>query len=208
METARCKIGQTAQSKAIKDLAAADYQLQLHEDAVLKEHAATKQADEDELASLQKAVDDRKADMEKRQVSNQEALDQITAIRTQITMSRKTLPASTAAEETPQAATEPTSVTSLPQPLTDVMRMMQSLLDSVKAIPNMPTEAQQQMQTLQTTIDTNIKPMMSVATPPPVSSQFGPAAPSKTSSAASAHPYAEADKSKKTMWGDCQGDDA
>ena len=52
LETARGKIGQTAQSKAVKDLAAADYELNLHEDSVLKEQAATRQADEEELANL------------------------------------------------------------------------------------------------------------------------------------------------------------
>ena len=146
--------------------------------------------------------------MAQRQTTNQEALDQIKAIRLQIAMSRKTLPAQPASEEQPPVVTEPPAHMSLPQTLTDVVNMMQTLLDSMKAIPNATTAAQQQLQALQTTIDANIKPLLTTTTPPPAPSQFGPALQSKPSNAASVHPYGEADKNAKPAWGDGQGDNS
>ena len=146
--------------------------------------------------------------MEEKKTTNQEELDQIKAIRLQIATSRRALPAQAEAETTSHVDAAPATNMPLPQPLTDVVRMMQALLDSVKTLPDLPVAAQQQMQTLQTTIDSSLAPMMTNGSTPPASTQFGPAVQNKPSAAAGAHPYAEANSGKKPAWGDAHGDDS
>ena len=51
LEASRSKIGQTAQSKAVKDLAAVDYHLNVHEDTVIKAQAAARLTNETHLLS-------------------------------------------------------------------------------------------------------------------------------------------------------------
>ena len=164
--------------------------------------------DEAELADLQKALDAKKTSMEQKKITNQEELDQIKAIRLQIATSRKALPAQAEAETSAPVDAAPATTSPLPQPLTDVVRMMQALLDSVKTLPDLPVAAQQQMQTLQTTINSSIAPMMTDGSVPPTSTQFGPALQNKPSAAAGAHPYAEANSGKQPAWGDAHGDDS
>ena len=208
LEAARGKIGQTAQSKAAKDLAAADYQLNLHEDSVLKEQAAARQSDEEELAELQKAVDAKKEAMAQRHVTNQESLEQIKMIRMQIATSRKLLPAQAEKEDQHPGGTEAPQMPAMPQPLVDAVGMMQALLESLKNIPNAPSVAQEQMQALQSTLDTQVKPLITSASSSTPPSNFGPAVQTKPSTSVTVHPYATPEKDKNIVWGDGVGDDA
>ena len=199
LEASRGKIGQTAQSKAVKDLAAADYQLNLHEDTVLKEQAAARQADEAHLISLQKAVDDHQAIMDQQNIVDQEVLDQIKALKIQTAALRKTLPILPAAEDQhgtsqPQVATTPPAPAVLPQPLTYVVKVLQTLPDSMKAIPDVPMTAQQQLQQLQSTMDASITPLLGTTSSQSAPSQFGPAMQDKALTAVREHPYGDVDR--------------
>ena len=176
LDAAKKQTGSTAQSKTIKDLAAAEYQLNLHLDAVDREQKKVLQAHDSTLDTLRKAVQEHESMMARQKQLDQEVMDYIKALKAQTSAMIKHASAVEARAEVAQpAAVQPPQQVSLAPELAVMADALKSMLQQINGatLPANSGEQQVALEQLRTKMTTTLQPIL--GTMPIAASGYGPA---------------------------------
>ena len=177
LDTVKKQTGSTAQSKTIKDLAAAEYQLNLHLDAVDREQKKVFQSHSSTLDTLRKAVQEHENMMAKQKQLDQEVMDYIKALKAQTSaMIKHTSAVEARAEVAQPAAVQPPQQVSLAPELAVMADALQAMLQQVNGatLPTNSGEQQVALEQLRTQMSTKLQPILGAM--PMIASGYGPAA--------------------------------